>query len=559
MIKKIKTNFLIIAGFLAAFFIPTILFLNRFLIPDRSYDALVYHLFNAQRAFHNWFWQFSPNEFFPLALGNLSAFYDMLLYPFIFIFGYRLGTIPNLLAFFLITFVSYKIVNLIYPNIFKKHKLLSAGLLINLTVINQILLEVGTYKIDILNTLLPLTGTYFLLKFVSEKGTNYKYFLIYNLIFMFVFYGKITNSIVILPVITVNFYLIFFSSKFSKFNQLKKIIIFISTGVLISSLLAIHSLQNYILSQGNPFFPLYSGLFKSPYLEYENFADVRWGGKTLLDKIIWPILSIFQNNRLGEMHTIFYDFKLQFFWILGIISLVFSIKNKIKESEKILYFLFFSSMFLWSIVFGYSRYATFSEVLGGILLFKFLDLKYSKQKIYLFAFSCVILIFLIQNLRIVKFNFGYDWAFRPPLKRNVELHKTQIPYLFEKQIKLPIDSTQIDITLNCFLPNSGFYILSDLKNKPLINIEESSNNIYKFMANNEKYRTKVRERLNKSISKEKYNFAILLPDDQVGKLLNTCFNTLNKYPNTIENIEYTDSMMGFTHQKIIIVTGKIKI
>ena len=120
MIKKIKNNFLIITGFLVAFFIPTILFLNRFLIPDRSYDALVYHLFNAQRAFHNWFWQFSPNEFFPLALGNLSAFYDVLLYPFIFVFGYRLGTLPNLFAFFLITFVSYKIVNLVYPNIFKK-------------------------------------------------------------------------------------------------------------------------------------------------------------------------------------------------------------------------------------------------------------------------------------------------------------------------------------------------------------------------------------------------------------------------------------------------------
>ena len=79
------------------------------------------------------------------------------------------------------------------------------------------------------------------------------------------------------------------------------------------------------------------------------------------------------------------------------------------------------------------------------------------------------------------------------------------------------------------------------------------------MANNEKYRAKVRERLNKLVNKEKYNFAILLPDDQVGKILNTCMNTLNKYPNTIENIEYTDSMMGFTHQKIIVVTGKIKI
>jgi len=559
MIKIIKTNFLIIAGFLVAFFIPTILFLNRFLIPDRSYDALVYHLFNAQRALHNWFWQFSPNEFFPLALGNLSAFYDVLLYPFIFIFGYRLGTLPNLFAFFLITFVSYKIVNLVYPNIFKKHKILSVVLLINLTVINQILLEVGTYKIDILNTLLPLIGTYFLLKFISQKTNNYKYFVIYNLIFMFVFYGKITNSIITLPIIAVNFYLIFYSSKFSNFTFFKKTLIFVSTGIVISLLLGIHSLQNYLLSQGNPFFPLYSGFFKSPYLVYENFADVRWGGRTLLDKITWPILSIFQNNRLGEMHTIFYDFKLQFYWILGIISILFGIKNKLKESEKLLFFLFFSSMLLWSIVFGYSRYATYSEVLGGILLFKFLDLKYTKQKVYLFGFFCIVAILTIQNLRIVKFNFGYDWAFRPPLKRNLALHKTQIPYLFEKQIKLPIDSSQIDITLNCFLPNSGFYILSELKNKPLINIEESSNNIYKFMANNEAYRAKVRERLSKLISKDEYNFAILLPDDQVGKILNTCMNTLNKYPNTIENIEYTNSMMGFTHQKIIIVTGKIKI
>jgi len=559
MTKYIRKNLLLIIGFVVSFFIPIILFLNRFLIPDRSYDALTYHLFNAQRAIHNWFWQFSPSEFFPLALGNLSAFYDILLYPFISLLGYRLGTLPNLIAFFLITIISYKIVTLLYPKIFQKHKFLSPLLLINLTVINQILLEIAGYKIDILNTVLPLLGTYILLKFISNTKPNYKLFFIYNLIFCLVFYGKITNSIIVLPIIIVNFYIIFFSSKFSKFTLFKRFLLFIITGAFIVSLLALHSLHNYLLSEGNPFFPLFSGIFKSPYLEYENFADVRWGGKTILDKIIWPILSIFQNNRLGEMHTIFYDFKLQFYWILAIFGLFFGLKNKLKESEKILYFIFFSSMFLWSIVFGYSRYATYSEVLGGILLFKFLDLRYTKQKLYLFTVFCLIGVLSVQNLRIIKFNIGYDWAFRPPLKRNISLHLSQIPFLFEKQIKLPIDSNDIDITLNCFIPNSGFYILTDLKDKPLINIEESSNNIYKYMASNTSYRQKVRERLNKQIKKDEYNFAILLPDDQVGKILNTCFDTLNKYPYTVELIKYTDSMMGFTYQKIIVVKGKIKI
>ncbi len=111
MKKVVKIGNVILISF--CLLIPLFLFLNRFLIPDVSYDSLNYHLFLGQRGIETYNNKF---EFFPTGIHNFSPIFDIPGYILTNLFGYRLGSISSLIFLYLSVFVIYKIFRLYQPN-----------------------------------------------------------------------------------------------------------------------------------------------------------------------------------------------------------------------------------------------------------------------------------------------------------------------------------------------------------------------------------------------------------------------------------------------------------
>jgi hypothetical protein len=113
---------------------------------------------------------------------------------------------------------------------------------------------------------------------------------------------------------------------------------------------------------GNPVFPLYNRVFRSPYWTPESLASPEIGPHNLLQTLLWPFW-VYVNPEHGS------DF-------LGVdriaLAFIFAIASvlapRVKPSLKLLGFVTASSILLWSASSGNLRYGIFAEVLGGILI-----------------------------------------------------------------------------------------------------------------------------------------------------------------------------------------------
>ncbi|GAE52980.1 hypothetical protein XPR_1947 [Xanthomonas arboricola pv. pruni MAFF 301420] len=52
---------------------------------------------------------------------------------------------------------------------------------------------------------------------------------------------------------------------------------------------------------GNPLFPQFNGVFKSPLAQPVSIADVRWLPRNLGEQLIWPLLFTFKPLRIGDL------------------------------------------------------------------------------------------------------------------------------------------------------------------------------------------------------------------------------------------------------------------
>ena len=156
----------------------------------------------------------------------------------------------------------------------------------------------------------------------------------------------------------------------------------LACGLLPVSIYLIHDL----IMTGNPVFPYFNTIFDSLYFPDIDFRDDRWGGESLTEKLLWPLLLIFDpGSRKTELPP---SFTLPFLsgWIALAVCALSFIRGKLKTEGSetcsakaslqgsgflgVLGFFIVLSSLLWSFTTGHSRYYMGTELvllLAGVI------------------------------------------------------------------------------------------------------------------------------------------------------------------------------------------------
>ncbi len=259
--------------------------------PDISEDVTKYHILLQEPKLRD----MTGSDLFP---GSFQGFGfplpDRLFYPFRSLLGYRAGTILNLICLMLIFVQSEHILYRLTTGLIRH----ISPILSFLAVCQyDLLLQVSTYMVELSSLVLILEALYILLCFIpslssdgetsaAEKGLSRAQLFPISAYFTFlcgmIFAAKMTNIIYAAPLILIYVFDI------RKQVTPRLFILCFLIGLLPVSIYLIH---NYSMT-GNPVFPYYNTIFDSPYFPDIDFKDERWGGKGLVEKLLWPFLLI---------------------------------------------------------------------------------------------------------------------------------------------------------------------------------------------------------------------------------------------------------------------------
>ncbi|HVC36227.1 MAG TPA: hypothetical protein VNE40_02170 [Candidatus Dormibacteraeota bacterium] len=539
--------------------IPISIFLNRFLIPDFSFDTFFYHLFNGVRGTHNYLWSFSPNEFYPLGFGTIAPVYDSIIYLFRVLLGYRLGTIIDLISYIGIIWITYRlIIRVVNFKIKVLSPILRLIFFLNAVIVTELLFQLATQYVDVINAFFILLAIYSMAVFLdTRKNIN---LWLAAAIFGIALLAKATNIIYALP-----FYIIVAVDVFgSKHKSLQyKIVILVLVGAITAIPTLIYGYINFRLTS-NPIFPMYNEIFHSPYSAPISFSAKQSGagGQTLLQIIFWPIVSFWHASRLAEPHSVFNDWKLGIYWVISIIMFIPLIWKKLDKSEKSLIIFFVLSTEIWGFLLGIMRYATVDIILGGIILLVFfirISMIIGKKSLMLAVPLILVLVF--DNYRIINFNLTYDMSWRPNLIHNTKLYLAQRSNLFYNYLKYPqgvnnkINNSQI--FLDCVHQSPGLIALSGYTNKPVLNIESEAPS--EAITGEIKYREVAVRKIFDIYHHYNLTFTTFAITNGLDVEYQACIQNLSVMGGSITHIIPLNSFLGYANEKPVVIIGKINL
>ncbi len=539
--------------------IPLFIFLNRFLIPDYSFDSLYYHLFNGVRGFENYLWPFSKNEFYPVGFGTVSPIYDSLIYIFRLIAGYRLGTIIDLVSYVGIIWLVYLLLHEIVRFSIKIPRWLKFVLFFNATVVTELLFQVSTQYVDIINTFLVMLSLLYLVRYLKNHSRMNLF--LATILVSVSFLAKPTNLIYVTP-----FYGILLADTltYKKYEWKYKITILFVVGILISIPTLIYGYINFRFT-GNPLFPMYNNIFHSIYSAPISFSAQQSGvgGQSLLQKIFWPIASFWHPSGLAEPHSIFNDWKLGLYWLISFVLLIPAYWKKLSKFEKYTIFYFLISVEVWSFILGIMRYASVDIILGGIIMIIFLVKTPFLLNIrsYSGILVPIVIIMIFDNYRIVSFNLKYDMSWRPSLVQNTSFYLSQKDNLFNNYLTYPdninryIKSSQI--FLECVHQSSGLIALSGFDNKPVLSINTEPPT--EAITGNSAYRRLVAEKISEVFGDKNVSFTTYAVTKGLDVEYQDCLNNLSIFGATITNRVALNNFLGYPNEKVIVLFGRINL
>ena len=328
------------------------------------------------------------------------------------ILGYRAGTIVNLLiAIWIAKVVERFFTGLIFP-LWKRYVVILV-----IMSCEYLLMNLNSYMVDLLSIPLLLEAVWLLTVF--DKIRNKRYYSLYIMLLLGLSVSlKLTNLAFVIPILAA-FILTMAKEpqgRPSFGNALPMFLVFLFP-------LLPYSIYMYVQTS-NPIFPFYNGIFKSPYWPFENFKDLRWGPKSLLETVVWPVIAAIKPSRVSELNL--YSGRIAIVFIYICFSLLFQKKNR-----RLLY-IWLAGAMLWSVSTGYVRYVLFLEVLGGVIVaLSLFDSEALTNKLF-FKIQRPVLVCLICFQVIIAYGAAYhvEWSWRQNIFQNEGEHVTNFKYLF---------------------------------------------------------------------------------------------------------------------------------
>ena len=325
------------------------LFALRLPFPDKNWDQLDYHLFNSTRALEGW--PFTPGDFFPVVM-QVNPAPDMIAGIFRILLGYRLGTVVNLLA---VLWTAVSIERLLRDHIASEWAR-SFGALFAVST-EHLLFLLNLYMIDLLGLPLLIEALRLALNLQNAKDKPYTVVQILFFLGLAVAF-KLPNLAFVFPVIALVVFELRKCYRLIGYRQLGFAVIAFSIPLLPFSAFM-------YFQTGNPIFPFYNQLFRSPYFPLQAYRDSAMGPKGLVEILTWPVLGLVKIRRLTAMSPgHIYLGKITVAYLLALSSCFI---RGLDTQIRVLSFCTTAMILFWSLGTGDIRYAIPMEVTGGIL------------------------------------------------------------------------------------------------------------------------------------------------------------------------------------------------
>ena len=321
-------------------------FILKAMLPEQSTDVYKYHVLLQEPI-----WRDMIHE--NLMPGGMQGFVfplaDRLFYLFRAGLGFRMGTVLNLLCFFLILCQLYRLFTRLGWKNGQKYWPVPAFFI---AAQYDVLMQIGSYMVELISVVFLLECVWFLLEDAKSREEMAVFAVLCGCLFTF----KVINALYIIPLLLLY---LFCNRKMLTVGQFAACF---AAGVLPVSIYAIHTWIN----TGNPVFPYYNTLFHSPYFADANFKDNRWGPKNIRETLLWPLYAVIRPDyRQSELPA-------PFTWGYGaawLTAILYGFGCRIRRTRNksrgfnILGILVTASSLLWSLLSGHSRY-----YMGGFLL-----------------------------------------------------------------------------------------------------------------------------------------------------------------------------------------------
>ncbi|HEV7889156.1 MAG TPA: hypothetical protein VGP08_00885, partial [Pyrinomonadaceae bacterium] len=318
--------------------------------PDVSFDVLNYHLLHGERGMHGTL--FAHGDFFPTPAPHNPA-PDIVTGIFRLALGYRLGTIVNLLALLWAARAADKILRPLIASAWTR-----ALCVLLAALAEHVLFEVNNYMVDLLAVPLLMEATYLALR-VDEAEDSRGVYVHAALLLGVCAALKLTNLALVVPLVLVFAYKALFGARRLRFKRLLSTLAWCFVA-FVAPLLPF-TVYHWRVT-GNPIFPIANSFFKSPYWPTGGGWDERWGPTGFWETLAWPVLSVFEPERLSELSV--YSGRLSIGFVAALVGLFLSGRD---ARVRTLCLLVVAGCLFWSAAgMGYSRYGLYLEMLSGV-------------------------------------------------------------------------------------------------------------------------------------------------------------------------------------------------
>lgn len=326
--------------------------------PDLSFDTLNYHILHGERAIRGLL--AIPGDFYPYYFPFLNLAPDLLTGLLRAFLGYRLGTIGSCLVLVWTAAILFRILRRAIGS-----PVVCALAALWIVSSEGILWEVGNYMVDLFGLPLLLEAALLVLPGEESEGQEPR-----DMLADLPLLGLLLGSAVAFKLTNLPFAaaigLVFLGRLVvvpSPRRDPRRAALSWALGVVAFLLPMLPHTFLLWWTTGSPVFPHYNSLFGSPLFPSFNIGDGRFGPTSRLQSFVWPVLSVFQPERLSEMGATSGRIALGF--LGSVAALLIRPRSRLLPGFAAIVVV---GSILWSFGSGNHRYGLFAELSGGLVL-----------------------------------------------------------------------------------------------------------------------------------------------------------------------------------------------